>query len=157
MVVFDGREDDGRRAGLAVEVKCVAAFIHAPTVILAAPHQMSGFPKILTIVAGPDSPGLLINGQSPGIAQTIGPIFRSCVFYSDEWVVLGHGVRLRSVRTIYVDAQNAAVQIAQVLTRHPVIRIARAVATGNVEHPVMPKHQATTVMTHRTPLDNHLL
>src|SRR6266576_1373206 len=110
--MFDGGPNNRRGAELAVQVKRMAAFIDAPTVVFTASHQVSRFPKVLAVIADPDLTGLFVNRQPPRIAQTAGPIFGSRIFQPDEGIVLGHGVRLPAVRVINVNAKNAAVKLA---------------------------------------------
>src|SRR6185369_14055534 len=57
---------------------------------------------------------------------------------------------------IGIDAQHAAEKLAQVLARHPSIRVARSVTSGNVEHPIMTEHDAAAVVALGVPLDNHM-
>src|SRR5213592_3879197 len=134
----------------------MAAFINAPAVILAASHEVGRFPKVLTIIACPDLTCLAVNRHPPGIAQTVGPELRSCIFPADKWVVLRHRVGLRSVRMIRIDAQHTAEKVAQVLAGHPPIGVARSVARGDVKHPIVTEHDSTAIMSRRTPLDNQL-
>src|SRR2546425_8296951 len=108
MAMFDGGENDRRRPELAVEIKRMAAFIDAPTVVFTAPHQVRRFPKVLPVIADPDLTGLFVNRQSPRVAQPVSPIFRSRIFQSDEWIVLGHRVTLRALRVINVNSKYAA-------------------------------------------------
>src|SRR5258706_4764869 len=110
----------------------MAPFIHAPSIIFAPTDEVSCFPEVLTVVADPDLSGLLVDAHAPRITQAVGPVFRSRIGHSNKWIVLGHGVRLRSVRVIDVDAQHAAEKLAQILARVPSIRIARAVARRDV-------------------------
>ena len=147
MVVLDGRRDGGSRTELAVEVKRMAAFINAPAIILTAPDQMRRFPKVLAVVAGPDLASLFIDAQAPGIAQTVSPVLRSRVGHSNKWIVLRHRVSLCSVRMIDIDAQHATEKLAQILSRVPSVRIARAVAGRDVKHSVMAEHKAAAVMS----------
>jgi len=118
---------------------------------------MRRFPKVLAIVAHPDLPGLLVDAHAPRVTQAIGPVFRARIGHSYKWVVLGHGVRLRSVRVIDVDAQHAAEKLAQILAAVPPIRIARAVAGRDVKHPVVAEDDAAAVMSLRVPLDDRAL
>src|SRR5881392_1170670 len=97
MGMLDGWRHDGRRTELAVEVEGMASFINAPPVILAAPHKVSRFPKVLAVIARPYLPGLAVHRQPPRIAQTISPDLRSRVCPTNKRVVPGHGVRARSV------------------------------------------------------------
>src|SRR6266496_1165565 len=98
VVVFNGGRDGGCGTELPVQVERMAAFINAPTIILAASNEVGRFPKVLTVIACPDLTCLAVNCHPPGIAQTVGPELRSRIFPADKWVVLRYRVRLRSVR-----------------------------------------------------------
>src|ERR1041385_2877911 len=76
MRMFDGWGNVRSRSEFTIEIKWMAAFIHAPPIILATPDEMSRFPKVLAVVAGPDLSGLLVDAKSPRIAQPVGPVFR---------------------------------------------------------------------------------
>src|SRR5206468_2426201 len=69
----------------------------------------------------------------------------------------GHGVLLRLVRVIDIDAQHAALKFAQILACVPTIRVARAVAGRDVEHSVETENQAAAVVALRVPVEDHLL
>src|SRR6266576_961127 len=100
----------------------MTAFIDAPPVVLAPSHQVSCFPKVLPVIADPDLTAHLVYRQPPGVPQSVGPLFWSRFFQTDEWIVLGHRVRSRSIRMINVNTKYAAVQCRQVLSCDPVVR-----------------------------------
>src|SRR5690348_16928564 len=106
--MFDGRRDNGRWAELAIQVEGMAAFIDAPAVIFTAANEMSGLPKVLSVVADPDAAGFFVNREPPGIAQPVRPVFRARVFHAHERIIFGNGVRSRAVRMVDVDAEYAA-------------------------------------------------
>ena len=90
MTVFEGRQNDWRRAEFAVQIERMTPFINAPTVILTAPQQMGCFPEVLTVVPHPDLSGFLVHAHPPGIAQTVGPVLRPGVFRPHKGIVLGY-------------------------------------------------------------------
>src|SRR5437867_8072278 len=114
MTVFEGRKNDWGRSDFAVEIERMAPFINAPTVILPAPEQDSGFPKVLAVIANPNLPGFLVCAHPPWIAQAVGPVLRTGVFDSNERIVFRDRIRPRSIGMIHINAQHAAVQVAQV-------------------------------------------
>ena len=148
MTVFDGGQNHGRRTKLAIEVKWMAAFVHAPTVVFTLSHQVGCFPKVLAVIADPDLTALLVNRQPPRVAQTVGPIFGSRIFQPDEWIVPRHRVGLLAICVVHINAKYAAVEFGQVLSRDPVVRIACSVTTGDVKHAVVAEHKTAAVMAH---------
>ena len=74
-MVFDGRLDDRRRAGFAVRVKRMAALGDAPAVVVPFVDQVRLLPEVLAVLSDPDVAGLLVAGDSPGIAEAVGPGF----------------------------------------------------------------------------------
>src|SRR5678816_4955788 len=76
-----------RRTQLAIEVKRMTPFIHAPTVILPASDQVNCFPEVLAVVACPDRSGFWINTKTPRISQTVGPLLRSRIRHPNKWIV----------------------------------------------------------------------
>src|SRR6266446_6470222 len=157
MTMFDGGQNNRRRTKLAIEVKWMAALIDAPTVVFTFSHQVSRFPKVLAVIADPDLTALFVNRQPPWVAQTVGPIFGSRIFQPDEWIVPRHRVRLCAIRVVNVKAKYAAVKFGPVLPCDPVVRVACSVTTGDVKHAVVSEHDATSVVTHRAPLDDRQL
>src|ERR1051326_4951207 len=115
MTMLDGGLDNRRGTEFAIEIKRMAAFIDAPTIVFAALHELRRFPKVLTVVADPDPSALFVNRQPTRVSQTVGPILRSRIFQPHERIVLGHRVRLDAIRVINVNTKYAAVQMAQIV------------------------------------------
>src|SRR5436190_23565744 len=107
MGMFDRRRHERSGTQPAIEIKGMPAFIDAPAIIFTAPDEMGGFPEILSVVAGPDAPGFFIEAQAPGIAQAVGPDFRSRIGFSHKWVVPRDRIRPCAVRMIGIDAQHS--------------------------------------------------
>src|SRR5881394_3343659 len=58
---------------------------------------------------------------------------------------------------IDINPQHAAEQIAQILARHPAIRIARSITRRDVEHPIMTENNAAAIVALRVPIENDTL
>ena len=71
--MFDGRLDDRGRACLAIGVKFVSSFGHAPAIVGPLCDQVDLLPEILAIVAHPQVASLTIAGHPPRIAHADGP------------------------------------------------------------------------------------
>src|SRR5882672_9714755 len=122
--MFDRGQNNGRGTKLAIEIKWMAAFIDAPTVILTSSHQMGCLPQVLAIIADPDLTALLVKREPPRVAQPVCPLFGSRIFQPHEWIVPRHRVGLCAVRVVNIDAKYAAVKFRQILSCDPVVRIA---------------------------------
>ena len=88
VVVFDGRLDERRRPGLAVEVERVAALRHAPAVVVALLDEVRLLPQVLAVVADPEVAGLRVVADAPRVAQAVGPRLGREALVIDERVVL---------------------------------------------------------------------
>src|SRR5882724_1123246 len=126
----------------------MAPFVNTPAVIFTAAHQVSGLPKVLPVVANPNSTARVIDAQPPGIAQAVSPFFGSRAFQSDEWIIAGHCVRLRNFHEIDINPKDAPGQFRKVLASDPIVGISCTITTGDVEHAIMAKYDAPAVMAH---------
>src|SRR5262245_54411710 len=109
MTVLERGHNDRGWSEFAVKIERMAPLIDAPPVILTAPKKIDRFPKVLAIASHPDLAGLWVNAHAPGIAQAVRPVFRSCIFHPDKWIVLRYRVRSCGIRMIDINADNATV------------------------------------------------
>src|SRR5688500_7416607 len=121
MGMLDGWRHDRSRAALAVGVKRITSFGHAPAIVLASANQMSRFPKVLAVVSDPDVTGFRINSHAPRVAQAISPNLAPCLLQVNKWVVFWNGVEIRSRRIINIYSQHTSEQIVQRLAGIPSI------------------------------------
>ena len=135
----------------------MASFIHTPPIIFAAADQISRLPQILTVVSHPDLSRLLIDAHAPRISQPIGPVLRPRIGHPEKWIVFWNRVTLRSADMIHINAQDAAQQFAQILTRIPSVRVARSIARRDIKHSIVTKYDATAIVPLRMPFDDKLL
>ena len=137
-------------------VQLVTAFHERPAVILAAMRDARVFPQVLAILAHPQVAGHAILRHAPWIAKSIGPCFGTRAFRFQKGIVGGDAVRLSVRRMLHVYAKQLGQQPREVLAGIPFIAVARAVAAGDIEHPVAPKSQRHAVVSVRVPLDDHM-
>ena len=71
--MLDGRLDDRRRPGLAVEVERVAPLHHAPAVVLPLLDEVGLLPEVLAVLPTQSWSALRVVGDPPGVAQSVGP------------------------------------------------------------------------------------
>src|SRR5215472_6953305 len=102
MMMLDGRRCQWHWRQFSVQVERMAAFHHAPTVIVALVHKECLFPQILPILTDPNVAGLRVGGYAPGIAQAYGPRFGASFLHAHERIVFGHGVSLVRIGMIDV-------------------------------------------------------
>src|SRR5438876_10336672 len=117
--MLDRGQDDGRRSAFPLQVEGMTSLVNTPAVILAAPNHVGCFPKVLAIVPDPDVAGLRVATHAPGVAQPVGPDFGARSGRLDEWIVRRNSVGLCTVATVDIDAQHAAEQVVDGLTRVP--------------------------------------
>ena len=127
---------DRRDGALAVAVvsgpEAMVALEDVPAVVAAALDYVDLLPLVLADVAGPKGAGLAVEGESPGIAQTVGPDFGATAAVG-KGVVGRDGVGLR-VRCIGdIDAQNGAKEGCSILAAAQRIAGRTAVAQADVE------------------------
>ena len=77
MRMIDDGKGDGRRALLARWLKGMAPFVQAPAVVLALMNEIDLLPEVLTILPDPERAGFAIERDTPRIAKTVRPDFRS--------------------------------------------------------------------------------
>src|SRR5262245_9623106 len=58
VMMLNRRWHDWGRAPLSVGIERVVSFVHTPTKVIATPHQIGGFPQVLTVVPDPHVAGL---------------------------------------------------------------------------------------------------
>ena len=144
------------RAGLAFQVKRMAAFVNAPAVVLALVDLVNLLPQILSVLSDPDVTGLRVGRHSPRISQAVRPSFRSDSFLPDERVVFGDGVLSPFVRMVDVQSQDLGQQMIEALSGEVGIGVGSAVASRHVEHAIEAKRHRRSVMAVRSPLKNDL-
>ena len=136
------RLEDRRRADLPLGAERVRALGEGPAVVPALADQGHRFPQVLPDVAGPDLAGGSVDAELPDVPQPVRPHFRAGPGDGDERVVSRDGVRLAALGAVDVDPHHGRVEVGDVLAGLVAVRVAAAVAGGEVEHAVGAEREA---------------
>ena len=132
--MLHSRCEDGRGAALAVGIDGLAAFHNAPAVVAAALHLVNHFHAFPADIAHPQVALGAIKTHPPRIAHAVGPHLAARAGCFHKWIIRRDPIRAALVAGIHVNAQNAAEQIADVLTGLQAVGWAgrSGVASGNI-------------------------
>ena len=116
---------------------------------------MDHFPQFPAHVGTPEPPGSPIKGHLPWIAKAKCPDFWPRTWRCEEGIVLWNAVGQPAVGSVYVNAQDAAQEIVQVLPRIQRVRRSRhfGVSSADVEVAVIPKLERGTVVPAASPVE----
>src|SRR5262245_54820762 len=98
--------------------------------------------------------GFGIDGDTPRVAEAIGPSFGDDSFVADEGIVMWDAVVPSGGRMIDVEAKDFGGELRQILAAKIGVGVAGAVAGGDVEHSVETEFEIATVMAIRFPGDD---
>ena len=85
----------------------MVAFESVPAIVATALDDVDFFPLVLAYIAGPEVAGLAVEGETPGVAQAVGPDFGASATVG-EGVVRRDGVGLLGRGFGDVDAEDGA-------------------------------------------------
>src|ERR1039457_512035 len=117
-----------------------------PPKILAAPDDVDFFIAVLAHVADPEVAIQGIEAETPRLAQSVSPDFRTEVRAADERVVVRDGVQRVAVATIHINAEHLAKQQPGVLSIAVGILLRPGIAHADVEKSIRSELQPAPVM-----------
>ena len=140
-----------------IRVKHRRPFHHAPAVIGTSFSQVNLLPEILAVLTNPDATRFCVRGDPPWISQPVGPRFRASICPIQKWIIRGNRIQTTFHVIVDVDPKDLGRQLSEVLAAKIRVGIARSIAAGDVQHPIIPEGQRSTVVAITGPLQNHLL
>jgi hypothetical protein len=135
----------------------MAALEDAPAVVVALLDDLDHLVEVLADVAHPEVAGLGIERHPPRIPEAVRPQLAARAGNREERIVLGNGVAAARIGMFHVDPDHAGIQVAQILSRPVPVGVGRAVARGDIQHPVGTEPHLAAVVAVRRPFDHEML
>jgi hypothetical protein len=111
MAVLENRHDQPLNVTVLLQEEAMRSLYDMPAIVAPSRDEIDLFPLVLSDVGKPERSCFAIEGESPGIPNSIGEDFRTATPLR-EWIVRWNGIGRRSV---HINAENLPQQLSLVL------------------------------------------